>query len=209
MYVNDRPPPAPPWAAGAAGLVRAAGSGDRGAFGRLVETHERAVTRLAYRLLGDPDEADCAAQDTFIKAWVSLGEFRHECPFGAWLARIAVNQCRDRLKRKRVVVAEGRLRTRMDGRGVSPLEMAVDSSPGPEARAIGREIGRKIAELIRVLPGMQREVFALRYYDGRSLAEIAPLCRVSVGTVKTHLFRATQRIGRSMEELYGHRLPIP
>jgi len=72
-----------------------------------------------------------------------------------------------------------------------------------------REIGRKIAELIRVLPAMQREVFALRYYDDRSLAEIAALCRVSVGTVKTHLFRATQRIGRSMEALYGHRLPIP
>jgi len=209
MYVNDRTSPDPTSAAEAARLVRAARSGDREAFGRLVETHQRAVTRLAYRLLGDPDEADCAAQDTFIKAWVSLGEFRHECPFGAWLARIAVNQCRDRLKRKRVVVAEGRLRTRMDGRDPSPIETAVDSSPGPETRAAGREIGRKIAELIHVLPGMQREVFALRYYDDRSLAEIAALCRVTVGTVKTHLFRATQRIGRSLEALYGHRLPIP
>ena len=56
---------------------------------------------------------------------------------------------------------------------------------------------------------MQREVFALRYYEDRSLAEIAALCRVTVGTVKTHLFRATQRIGRSLEALYGHRLPIP
>ncbi len=209
MCVNDRTSPETAPAAEAGRLVRAARSGDREAFGRLVESHQRAVTRLAYRLLGDPDDADGAAQDTFIKAWATLGEFRHECPFGAWLARIAVNQCRDRLKRKKVVVAEGRLRTRMDGRAVSPLEMAVDSSPGPEARAIGREIGRKIAELIRVLPGMQREVFALRYYDDRSLAEIAALCRVSVGTVKTHLFRATQRIGRSMEALYGHRLPIP
>src|SRR5437667_377023 len=90
-----------------------------------------------------------------------------------------------------------------------PIETAVDSSPGPETRAAGREIGRKIAELIHVLPGMQREVFALRYYDDRSLAEIAALCRVTVGTVKTHLFRATQRIGRSLEALYGHRLPIP
>src|SRR5213593_3091795 len=198
MYVNDRTSPDPTSAAEAARLVRAARSGDRKAFGRLVETHQRAVTRLAYRLLGDPDEADCAAQDTFIKAWVSLGEFRHECPFGAWLARIAVNQCRDRLKR-----------TRVDGRDISPIETAVDSSPGPETRAVGREISRKIAELIHVLPGMQREVFALRYYDDRSLAEIAALCRVTVGTVKTHLFRATQRIGRSLEALYGHRLPIP
>src|SRR2546428_10387282 len=185
MCANARPPGEPARAAEAARLVGAAGSGDGEALGRLVEAHRRAATRLAYRLLGDLDDADGAAQDTFIKAWATLGEFRHECPFGAWLARIAVNQCRDRLKRKRVVVAEGRLRTRMEGRGVSPLATAVDSSPGPEARAIGREIGRKIAELIRVLPAMQREVFALRYYDDRSLAELAALCPVSVGTVKT------------------------
>src|SRR3989475_5322514 len=155
MCVNDRPPPEPAPAAEAGGLVGAARSGDGEALGRLVESHQRAVTRLAYRLLGDPDDADGAAQDTFIKAWATLGEFRHECPFGAWLARIAVNQCRDRLKRKKGVVAEGRLPTRMDGRGGSPLEMAGDSSPGPEARAIGREIGRKIAQPDPVLPGFE------------------------------------------------------
>src|SRR2546427_5318293 len=173
MCVNDRPPPEPAPAAEAGGLVGAARSGDGEALGRLVESHQRAVTRLAYRLLGDPDDADGAAQDTFIKAWATLGEFRHECPFGAWLARIAVNQCRDRLKRKKVVVAEGRLRARMDGRAGSPIEMAVDSSPGPEARAIRREVRREMARAGRVLAGMQREVFALRYYDDRSLAEIA------------------------------------
>src|SRR2546429_6961134 len=117
MCANDRPSPEPVPAAEAAGLVRAARSGDREAFGRLVESHQRAVTRLAYRLLGDPDDADGAAQDTFIKAWATLGEFRHECPFGAWLARIAVNQCRDRLKRKKGVVAGGPLPAEEEGRG--------------------------------------------------------------------------------------------
>src|SRR3989454_11584941 len=155
MCANDRTSPEPAPAAEAARLVRGARSGAGGAFGRRVETPQRAVTRLAYRLLGDLDDADGAAQDTFIKAWATLGEFRHECPFGAWLARIAVNQCRDRLKRKRVVVAEGRLRTRMDGRGVSPLEVAGDSSPGPGARARVRGIGPKIAQLDPLLPGLQ------------------------------------------------------
>src|SRR5437868_5349067 len=158
MYVNDRTSPDPTSAAEAARLVRAARSGDREAFGRLVETHQRAVTRLAYRLLGDPDEADCAAQDTFIKAWVSLGEFRHECPFGAWLARIAVNQCRDRLKRKRlVVVASSWESATHDGRAPGPLDAAVDPSPGPEARALGREVGRNIAAQISLLSDMQQE----------------------------------------------------
>src|SRR2546426_7175203 len=154
MCVNDRPARETAPAAEAGGLVGAAGSGDGEAFGRLAEGHQRAVPRLAYRLLGDPDDADGAAQDTFIKAWATLGEFRHECPFGAWLARIAVNQCRDRLKRKRVVVAEGRLRTRMEGRGVSPLETAGGSSPRPETPAIGRGIGPQMPEPIPGLPAM-------------------------------------------------------
>ena len=208
MLMNDRTSPEPAPAAETARLVRAARGGDREAFGRLVELHQRAVTRLAYRLLGDPDDADGAAQDAFIRAWARLSEFRDECPFGAWLSRIAVNQCRDRLKRRRLVVTESRLGARRDGRGASPLETVVDPAPGPEARAAGRELGRKIAELSRVLPGMQREVFALRYYDDRSLAEIAALFRVNVGTVKTHLFLATERIRRSMEALYGRRLPL-
>src|SRR2546428_13183636 len=95
MYVNDRPSRDPPSAAEAARLVRAARSGDREAFGRLVESHQRAVTRLAYRLLGDPDEADGAEQDTFIKAWATLGKFRHECTYGAWLPPMAGHPSRD------------------------------------------------------------------------------------------------------------------
>src|SRR5256712_10401394 len=156
MAMADGSSPSPDGRGETAKLVRAARAGDREAFGRLVELHQRSITRLACRLLGDRDEADSAAQDAVIQAWGSLGEFRAECPFGAWLSRIAVNQCRDRLKRKKVVVAEGRLRTRMDGRGVSPLEMAVDSSPRPEAPALGREIGPKVAEMMPLLPRMSR-----------------------------------------------------
>ena len=180
-------------------LVRAARAGDHAAFGRLVEIHQGAVTRLAYRLLGDRDDADGATQEAFIKAWARLGQFREECPFGAWVSRIAVNQCRDRLKRSKLVVMEN---------GACPLDEVVDASPGPESRAAGREIARRIAEQVRRLPGMQREVFTLRYYDDRSLAEIAALFRVDVGTIKTHLFRATHRIRRSLEALYGQRLPL-
>src|SRR5436189_5185775 len=112
MCVNDRPSPETAPAAEAGRLVRAARSGDREAFGRLVESHQRAVTRLAYRLLGDPDDADGAAQDTFIKAWATLGEFRHECPFGAWLARSAVNQCRATVTRQKAMSTGGPTRAR-------------------------------------------------------------------------------------------------
>ena len=190
-------------------LVQAARRGDQAAFGRLVEMHQRPLTRLTHRLLGDRDEADGAVQDTFIKAWRSIRTFRGECRFGTWLARIAVNQCRDQLQRKRLVVAEGQLGPESrDGKGGSVLERAVDPSPDLEEQAVGRELARKIAEHIGGLPDMQREVFALRYYEDRPLAEIAALFGVNIGTVKTHLFRATHRIRKALEAIYGPRLPI-
>jgi len=190
-------------------LVQAARAGDQVAFGRLVEMHQRPLTRLTHRLLGDRDEADCAVQDTFVKAWKSIRTFRGECRFGTWLSRIAVNQCRDQLQRKRLVLTERQLEPEFrDGKGASVLERAVDPSPALEEQAVGREIARKIAEQLGELPDMQREVFALRYYEDRPLAEIAALFGVNVGTVKTHLFRATQRIRRALEAIYGPRLPI-
>jgi RNA polymerase sigma-70 factor (ECF subfamily) len=193
-------------AAETARLVQRARAGDRDAFGRLVEMHQRAATRLAYRLLRDPDDADGAVQDAFIKAWGRLGDFRDECPFGAWLSRIVLNQCRDRLKGKRLVLPESCFAPSPDGS--TPLTEAADPGPGPEAAAAGREVGRRIAELAHALPRMQREIFALRYYDDRPLAEIAALLRVNVGTVKTHLFRAARRMRASLEALYGQPLPL-
>jgi len=171
--------------------------------GRLISR----LTRLTHRLLGDRDEPT-ARRRTPIKAWKSIRTFRGECRFGTWLARIAVNQCRDR-QRKRLVVTEGQFGPESrDGKGASALERAVDPSPAPEERAVGAEIARKIADQIGGLPDMQREVFALRYYEDRPLAEIAALFGVNVGTVKTHLFRATQRIRRALEAFYGPRLPV-
>lgn len=193
-------------------LVDSARQGDGDAFGALVERHQRTVTRLACRLLGDFDEADVAAQDAFVKAWSNLGDFRGDCPFGAWVSRIVVNVCRDRMKRKKLVISESRLaRSGGNGNGddsPGPLESAVDSRPDPETRMLARDAGRRVAALMAELPEKQREVFALRYYEDRSLAEIAALFRVDVGTVKTHLFRATHRVRRSLEALYGKRFPI-
>src|SRR5205823_13908444 len=132
---------APDRAAETARLVRAARSGDRQAFGQIVELHQRAVTRLAYRLLGDRDEADGAAQDAFVKAWRSLGRFREECPFEAWLSRIVVNQCRDRLKRARRRVMDTPLDLDVaapSGGVAKQLDEAVDFAADPEARCCRR-----------------------------------------------------------------------
>src|SRR5437899_2619720 len=168
MATADETARTPERAAETANLVRAARAGDREAFGRLVELHQRAVTRLAYRILGERDDADGAAQDAFVKAWRSLRRFREECPFDAWLSRIVVNQCRDRLKRARRRVME----TPLDLDVAAPsrevanqLDQAVDFAADPEARCAGREIARKIAEQVGTLPYMQRADAIARNID--------------------------------------------
>src|SRR5438445_13769810 len=95
MATADETARTPGRAAETARLVHAARSGDREAFGQLVALHQRAVTRLAYRILGERDDADGAAQAAFVKAWRSLRRFREACAFGAWLCRLGVNRGHD------------------------------------------------------------------------------------------------------------------
>lgn len=193
-----------------AAWVVAARKGDADAFGRLVERHQRPVTRLAMRLMRDLDEADAAAQDAFVRAWEKLDDFRGDCPFGAWVSRIVVNLCRDRLKRKKLVVSESRLGRSGDDDSDGPgfLASTADSRPGPEDGLLSREIARQVAAAAAELPEKQQQVFVLRYFEEKSLAEIATSFGVDVGTVKTHLFRATHRVRKSLEALYGDRFPL-
>lgn len=186
-------------------LAERARRGDREAFGLLVVAHQRGITRLAYRILGDADLADSVAQETFLRAWQRRRRFRGDGPFGGWLGRIAVNLCRDQLRRKRLVWSETELPQPAVG-GLSPLAAALDGDPSPEAASLSRDLGRRIAAAMAALPRKQREVFALRFYEELPLADIAAALRVDLGTVKTHLFRATRRLRQTLEADHGtHR----
>ncbi|HVS02014.1 MAG TPA: sigma-70 family RNA polymerase sigma factor, partial [Thermoanaerobaculia bacterium] len=171
-------------------------------FGRLVVAHQRAITRLAYRILADADLADGVAQETFLRAWQRRRRFRGDGSFAAWLARIAVNLCRDQLRRKRLVWSETEL-PHPSHAAPGPLAAALDGGPSPETASLARDLGRRIAAAMAALPRQQREVFALRFYDELPLAEIAAALRLDLGTVKTHLFRATRRVRQDLEAVYG------
>ena len=198
-----RPALASPAGDDAAVLADRARRGDREAFGRLVVAHQRDITRLAYRILGDADLADSVAQETFLRAWQRRRRFRGDGPFGGWIGRIAVNLCRDQLRRKRLVWSETDLSQPLSGE-LGPLAAALDGGPTPEVASLSRDLGRRIAAAMAALPRKQREVFALRFYDELPLADIAAVLRVDVGTVKTHLFRATRRVRLTLEAVYGN-----
>ncbi len=166
-------------------LVEAVRRGDVERFAELVRRHQRAVLRLAMSLLGHAEEAEDVAQEALVSAYRSLGEFRGRAKFSTWLYRIVVNKCQDarRQKLRRPTVADADLF----------MEVA-DPSADPRDRAVDRELSGKLSAAIRRLSPQQQTAFVLHYLHGLTLEDAAEVMGCEVGTVKSHVFRATQQL---------------
>lgn len=163
-------------------VVDAVLAGDREAFRMLVERESRPVIAVCRRILGDPVEAQDAAQDAFTQAYQALATFRGDGPFGAWLHRIAVRIAIGRVAARHDVVT-------LDGEAVDPLTAALASHDDPEAFALDGEDRAAILAAVTALPRSQRDVVMLRFYGDLSLDEIAEATRHPLGTVKSRLSR--------------------
>jgi RNA polymerase sigma-70 factor (ECF subfamily) len=176
-------------------LIREVRSGNADAFEYFVRRYQPRITRVAYRLLRDMGEADCAAQESLLRAYQNLGEFREGSTFETWLTRICINWCKDRLKRRRLVFyfhqAPGRDE---DDEEAGPRNTVAADDPSPERRAISREIRERLRRAMEVLSPRQRTVFVLKHFEELSIPEIADLTGLDSGTVKSHLFRAANKI---------------
>ena len=182
-------------------VVRAVLDGDRDAFRVLVEREGPAVVRACYRVLGDLTAAEDIAQEAFVTAYRSLGTWRAEGPFGAWLARIAVRLAIRQAGRHRKVMwvspAAG-----LQGDLVDPAAtLRSDAASDPERLAMRGERHRLVREAVSGLAEPYREVVALRFFGDRSLDEISVLTGRPLGTVKTHLHRGLARLRGHLEEL--------
>jgi RNA polymerase sigma-70 factor (ECF subfamily) len=152
-------------------------------------------------LLQDAEEADSAAQDTFIKAWQALNrpQAKELEDAGRWLTRIAVNTCLDRLRSRRWQFWRKRPNQEDEQ---SILELAASPDPNAEDRVFAVEVGRRLENALKRLSLRQRAAFTLRHYEDRSLAEIAEILDLDVGTVKAHLFRAIAKLREELHDLY-------
>lgn len=175
-------------------------AGNAEAFGYFVRTYQKRIYSTALRLLRDSGEAECAAQDSFLKAYQALGDFHGGCAFETWLTRIAINTCRDRLKRKRVIVYFHQAPSSLDDQG-DPLDLAISSEPSPERLLQSRQIQKRLFSALEELSARQRVVFVLKHLEERSIPEIAELLGLDCGTVKSHLFRAASKIRARLNDL--------
>jgi len=176
-------------------------SGDRSAFDRLVLRHKNKIFNLCFRLMGEYQEAEDCAQQTFVKMYRFLHGFRFESEFATWLYKIAVNTCKNRF-----VSAEFKARRNevaMDP--ANDVERATghldwpDPSPSPLAELQQRELSRLLQNAINELGDEARTVVVLRDVEGFSYEEIAQMTGYNLGTVKSKLARARKALKESLK----------
>jgi RNA polymerase sigma-70 factor (ECF subfamily) len=165
-------------------LVRAAQAGDPDAFRRLVETYMRAVHGIAYRMMGNHDDADDVAQETFVRAHRALDRYDETYSFYTWLRTIAT----------RVALNEIEKRKRRHTQGGEAFETAAEvvasPAPDPSEQLALQQLSEALQAALQKLPGEYRSVLALRTYEQMSYEEIATTLEIPIGTVMSRLNRA-------------------
>jgi len=169
-------------------------------FDEIIRQHQRRVYRVLYLLLKDADAADTLTQECFLRAYKKRESFRGECRIETWLLRIAVNLARDHGKSRRASFWR-RLIGLEDAEGSETVPRQFPGSqPSPERVLLAREELEAVWAAVASLSQQQRTIFLLRFAEEMSLAEIAAILSLSVGTVKAHLFRATAKVRETVKE---------
>jgi RNA polymerase sigma-70 factor, ECF subfamily len=166
-------------------LVDAVLAGDRDVYRLLVERESSAVIGVCLRVLGDPDEAQDAAQDAFVRAYRSLAGYRGDGTFGAWVGRIA-----RRIAVARAAGAGRRITTAVE----AAAEHVSDGAADPLEYVVDVEQTARLRQAVDRLPASQRQVVALRFFQDMPLERIAVETNVPLGTVKSRLHRALARL---------------
>jgi RNA polymerase sigma-70 factor (ECF subfamily) len=184
-------------------LVAAFQAGDRSAFDTLFQRWDRKIQGAIYRIVGGAEDPRDLSQEVFLKAYRALGSFKQEARFSSWLYRIALNTCRDRLRRRRA-------RPQVSLDEVDEAREFAAGFGGPTAFELveARDLARTVQEAMAGLPDEQREVIALKEYQGLTFVEIAEATGVPVSTVKTRLYRGLGRLRHQLEQ-QGLRAPSP
>lgn len=169
-------------------LVRRCKGGDLTAFEQLVIMHQKLIYNLAYRMMGNQEDANDVVQEAFLRAFKSINKFNMDSSFSTWLYRIASNICIDQLrKRKRVKIFP---LANQDGCRENNAAFIAQSDDLPEEQVERRDIREKVQKAINNLPEEQRIIIVLRDIQGRSYKEIGEILRLNTGTVKSRISRA-------------------
>ncbi len=168
--------------------------GNQEAFTHLVETFQRPVYNLCYRMLGDPDEAEDASQETFLRVYKNIRHYDQDRPFSTWLLSIAAHLCIDQLRKRRMVAVS------ID---TTPYLEPADSSPGPEAAFYLMEDQRHVQAVLKTLNPHDRAAVIMYYWYDFSYEEIAKSLSLTPSAVKSRLHRARLSMAQTWSNQVG------
>jgi RNA polymerase sigma-70 factor (ECF subfamily) len=183
-------------------LVERVREGDKRAYGLLVEKYRRKLMRLLSRMVRDPDEIEDIAQETFIKAYRALPQFRGDAAFYTWLYRIAVNTA------KNYLAAKGRGMQTLSDQALNDEDepderLVVQDISTPESELLTKQVAYAVNEAVEALPEELRQAITLREIEGMSYEEIAEAMDCPIGTVRSRIFRAREAIAAKLRPILG------
>jgi RNA polymerase sigma-70 factor (ECF subfamily) len=184
-------------------LVQRVQKGDMRAFEALVNKYQRKVGRLLTRMVRDPDDIEDIVQDSFIKAYKALGNFRGESAFYTWLYRIAINTAKNFLvasNRRPIALREG---NDEDSETFDDSDTLSDMGT-PESVYSSRQIAATVNKAVEELPEELKNAIVLREIEGLSYEEIAEVMGCPIGTVRSRIFRAREAISERLKPLLDH-----
>ena len=175
-------------------LVARSRSGDVESFNQLITRWERPIYALAYRVIGQEEDARDVVQETFLRAFRGIGAFKGQAKFSSWLYRIALNLCRDWIRRKR------RSPIALVPEDMELEDLAADTGPSESVEDLvaRRELSSVVETAMAKLPEEQRTAIILKEYHGMTFQEIADLQGCPLSTVKTRLYQGLSVLRRDL-----------
>ena len=188
-------------------LVQRAQTGDKHAFEMLVVKYQRRIERLIGRMVRDVDLVQDIAQESFIRAYRAMPQFRGDSAFYTWLYRIAVNTAKKALVdlKRDPLVSESSLSNHEEGEETSRVENELSDGETPEALLASKEIAAAVNAAIEALSEDLRQAITLREIEGLSYEEIADVMNCPIGTVRSRIFRAREAIALRLRPLLDTR----
>jgi RNA polymerase sigma-70 factor (ECF subfamily) len=183
----------------AGSAVERARSGDSDAFRLLVEQHSRAVFRLAFRMTGNEQDAEDVVQETFLRAYRQLDKYEARSSFSTWLYRIASNYSLDLIRMRKRHEEKRERGSKAEERDI--LQSIPVNAPGPDRIAHSNQVQARVNEALNELSDQERTAFVLRHFEGLSIDEIGETLGTGTNATKHSIFRAVQKLRRSLEPL--------
>jgi RNA polymerase sigma-70 factor (ECF subfamily) len=168
--------------------------GDEEAFTNLVETYQKPVYNLCYRMLGEPESAEDAAQETFLKVYQNFARYDRTRSFATWLLSIAAHHCIDKLRRRRFNAIS------IDEDEEGQMDLPDRSAPDPETETAKQEQRQRLHSCLQSLDPTDRAAVIMRYWQDCSELEIAQALKLTVPAVKSRLHRARRTLAELWDE---------